>query len=97
VRTVVLFDIRAVLGTGYPVAGWARAATAAGIMDSMAEPLLIWLVLYAALLATVGFVLMIGRAATGRPRSHAVLLRSASMAAFVLALAVWLAFLILDP
>jgi hypothetical protein len=68
-----------------------------GIMDSMAEPLLIWLVLYTALLAAVGFVLMIGRAATGWPGSHAALLRTASMAAFVLALAVWLAFLILDP
>lgn len=66
-------------------------------MGSMAEPLLIWLVLYVALLAAVGFVLMTGRAATGRPRSDAALLRTASMAAFVLALAVWVAFLILDP
>lgn len=62
----------------------------------MAEAILIWLVLYAGLLAAAGFVLAIGRAATGRPHSSLTLLRTASMAAFVLALALWLVLLILD-
>jgi hypothetical protein len=62
----------------------------------MAEALLIWLVLYASLLALVGFVLVVARGLTGRPRSTAALLRSASAAAFLLALAAWVALLIID-
>lgn len=73
-----------------------RAPHRPGHHGGMAEPLLIWLVLYAALFAAVGFVLMIGRAATGRLRSNVVLLRTASLAAFVLALAVWLVLLLVE-
>lgn len=62
----------------------------------MAEALLFWLVLYAGLLAVVGFVLVVARGVTGRPRSQAALLRSASMAAFLLALAAWVALLVFD-
>jgi hypothetical protein len=62
----------------------------------MLEPILLWLVLYAGLLAAAGFVLMVWRAATGRPRSGLALLRAASMAAFVLALTLWLVLLLVD-
>lgn len=62
----------------------------------MAEALLIWLVLYAALLALVGFLLVVARGLTGRPRSTVALLRTASTVSFVLALALWVGRLIVD-
>ena len=65
-------------------------------MRAMTEVLLVWLVLYAGLLAAVGFVLVLVRGFTGRPRSTVALLRTASTVAFVLALTLWLGLLILD-
>ena len=62
----------------------------------MAEALLIWLMLYAGLLALVGFVLVVARGLTGRPRSTAALLRTASTVSFVLALTLWVGLLIVD-
>jgi hypothetical protein len=65
-------------------------------MRAMTEVLLVWLVLYAGLLAAVGFVLVLGRSFTGRPRSTAALLRTASTIAFVLALTLWVGLLIIE-
>jgi hypothetical protein len=60
------------------------------------QSLLLWLVLYAASLAVIGFVLLVGRGITGRPRSNVALLRTASTAAFVLAMVVWVLILLSD-
>ena len=65
-------------------------------MRAMTEVLLVWLVLYAGLLAAVGFVLVIVRGFTGRPRTAVALLRTATTVAFVLALTLWIGLLIID-
>ena len=62
----------------------------------MTQALLLWLVLYVGLLAAIGFVLFVGRGFSGRQLSNVTLLRVASTLAFVLALAMWVALLILD-
>ena len=67
-----------------------------GIMRAIPEVLLVWVLLYACLLAAVGFLLVLVRGFTGRPRSTVALLRTASTVAFVLALTLWLGLLILD-
>lgn len=54
------------------------------------QALLLWLVAYAGLLATCGFVLFVARGFTGRRWSNAAILRASSLVAFLLATGLWL-------
>jgi hypothetical protein len=92
-RVVAGYACRAGLESDPARAGWTPA-----VHDDaeMVQALLIWLVMYAGLFAAVGFVLYVSRGYSSWPRSNASLLRLASTIAFVLALVIWLALLLVE-
>jgi len=62
----------------------------------ISQALLLWLVVYAGLLASIGFVLYIARGFSGRQWSNRAMLRTSSGLAFVLSAAIWLVVMLAD-
>lgn len=62
----------------------------------MTQALLLWLVVYAGLVAIFGFGLSVFRSFTGRPWSVAWILRTSSLTAFLLTTVMWVLGIVID-